>query len=123
MNHSESASRELAPSAGSTLVHVNSEELEIAGIDLSGARRAVAEIVAHATREFTPGYAESLRPEQLLDLLDHLRGFSAGFAALEARTLDALVEAVRRDGEEEEIGRASCRERGGEEGGAGCRGE
>jgi len=101
MNHSENASRELAPSAGSTLVHVNSEELEIAGIDLSGARRAVAEIAAHATREFTPGYAESLRPEQLLDLLDHLRGFSAGFAALEARTLHALVEAVRRDGEEE----------------------
>ena len=101
MNYSENASRELAPSASSTLVHVNSEELEIAGIDLSGARRAVAEIAAHATREFTPGYAESLRPEQLLDLLDHLRGFSAGFAALEARTLDALVEAVRRDGEEE----------------------
>src|SRR5699024_12255742 len=91
MNYPENASRELAPSASSTLVHVNAEELESAGIDLSGARRAVAEIAAHATREFTPGYAESLRPEQLHDLLDPLRGFSAGLDAFRARPLDAFV--------------------------------
>lgn len=108
MSYSENTSRQLAPSASSPIVRVNSEELEIGGIDLGVARRVIAEIAAHATREFTPGYTESLPPEQLLDLLDHLRGFAAGFAALEARTLDALVEAVRQDGQDEDHDQKAC---------------
>lgn len=101
MNYSENASRELTPPASSSVVRVNSEEFVIAGLDLAAARQAIALLAARATREFTPGHSESLRPEHLLDLLDHLRGLRAGFAALEARTLDALVEGVRRDGDEE----------------------
>lgn len=101
MTTSENSPLELTPPASSSVVRVNSEEFVIAGLDFAAARHAIAVLAAHSTREFTPGHPESLQTENLLDLLDHLRGFSAGFAALEARTLDALVESVRRDGDEE----------------------